>query len=110
MKSFELFAALLFGAIFALFAFWRVRIVDSQAIRGVIAAFLFGTYCAVVAFGTGEKKRTLSLSSQTLLGMALACALGALFGASPMDYMILIVAGLALGLTAHFWVNWVQLP
>ena len=62
MGLWSLLGAILFGGVFALFAFWRVDVVDSHTVRGVIAAFLFGLYCAIVIFGTSDKKRSLSLS------------------------------------------------
>jgi hypothetical protein len=42
MNRWSLLGAILFGAVFALFAFWRVDAVDSSAIRGLVAFFLFG--------------------------------------------------------------------
>lgn len=110
MSVWSLLGAVLFGGVFALFAFWRVEIVDSQTVRGVIAAFLFGVYCAIVIFGTSDKKRTLSLSGQTLLGVAISCAIAALFGAASEGYMLAVLAGLILGFTADKWVAHVQLP
>ena len=102
--------AVLFGGVFALFGYLRVDAVDSQAIRGLMSFFLFGFYCAIVAFGTSGKKRTLSLPGQTLLGMAMACAVAALLRASPEGYVAAILAGLVLGFTADKWVEHVQLP
>jgi len=99
-----------FGGVFALFAFWRVEVVDSHAMRGVIAFFLFGFYCAIVIFGTSDKKRSLSLSAQTVLGVALACAIAAMFGASSHGYIAAVLIGLILGFTSDKWVEYVQLP
>jgi hypothetical protein len=110
MNRWSLLGAILFGAVFALFAFWRVEAVDSHAVRGAVAFFLFGFYCAIVIFGTSDKKRSLSLSAQTLLGVALACAIAALFGAAADGYMLAIVLGLVLGFTADRWAAYVQLP
>lgn len=110
MNRWSLIGAVVFGATFALFAFWRIETVDSNIIRGVIATFLFGFYCAIVIFGTSDKKRSLSLSAQTLLGVALACAIAALFGATSQGYTLAIVLGLILGFTADRWVEHVQLP
>ena len=110
MNRWSLLGALLFGSVFALFAFWRIEAMDSQATRGVTAFFLFGFYCAIVIFGTSDKKRSLSLPAQTLLGVALSCAVAALFGAGPDGYMLAVVLGLALGFTADWWVVHVQLP
>ena len=110
MGLWSLFGAAIFGGVFALFAFWRVDAVDSNAVRVVIAAFLFGFYCAIVVFGTSEKKRSLSLAAQTLLGTALACAIAALFGATAEGYIAAVLTGLILGFTADWWVVHVQLP
>ena len=110
MNRWSLLGAILFGAVFALFAFWRVEVVDSHAARGLIAFFLFGFYCAIVIFGTTDKKRSLSLPAQALLGVVLACAIAALFSASTDGYILAVVLGLALGFTADRWVEYVQLP
>ena len=110
MNLWSLLGAILFGGIFALFAFWHVDAVDSHTTRAVIGAFLFGFYCAIVIFGTSDKKRSLSLSGQTLLGVALACAIAALCGATAEGYIAAILVGLILGFTADKWVAHVQLP
>lgn len=110
MNRWSLLGAALFGTVFALFAFWRVEVVDSHAIRGLIAFFLFGFYCAIVIFGTSDKKRSISLLAQTLLGVALACAVAALFGAGADGYILAAVLGLVLGFTADWWVKHVQFP
>ncbi len=110
MNLWTLLGAILFGGIFALFAFWNVDAVDSHTTRVVIAAFLFGFYCAIVIFGTSDKKRSLSLSGQTVLGVALACAIAALFRATAEGYIAASLVGLILGFTADKWVAHVQLP
>ena len=110
MNRWSLLGAVLFGSVFALFAFWRIDVVDSQAMRGLIAFFLFGFYCAIVIFGTSDKRRSLSLPAQTFLGVALACAIAALFGAAAEGYILAVVLGLILGFTADWWVEHVQLP
>lgn len=110
MSLWSSLGAVLFGGVFALFTFWRVESVDSHSTRAVIAAFLFGLYCAIVIFGTSDKKRSLSLAAQTILGVALACALAALFGVSYEGYMVAVSVGLMLGFTADKWVAYVQLP
>ena len=110
MNRWSLIGALIFGGVFALFVSFRIEVVSSQAIRGLIAFFLFGFYCAIVIFGTSDKKRSLSLLAQTLLGVTLACAVAALFGASPNGYIAAVVLGLVLGFTADLWVQHVQLP
>lgn len=109
MNRWSLLGGILSGAVLALFAFRRVEAVDSHAVRDAVAFFLFGFYCAIVIFGTSDKKRSLSLSAQTL-GVALACAIAAFFGAAADGYMLAIVLGLVLGFTADRWVAYVQLP
>ena len=106
----SLLGATVFGGVFALFAFWRVEVIDSHVIRGVIAAFLFGFYCAIVIFGTSGKQRSLSLTAQTLLGVGLACAIAALFGANSDGYVAAALVGLVLGFTSDKWVEFIQLP
>lgn len=110
MNRWEVLGALLFAGLFALFAFWRIEAFDSTALRGVIAAFLFGFYCAIVVFGTAGKKRTLSLASQTSLGVIFACTLAALFAAPLAGYFVAALLGLILGFTADKWVELIQLP
>ncbi|MGQ4583689.1 hypothetical protein [Lysobacter sp. F60174L2] len=110
MNLWSLLGAVLFGGVFALFAFWGVEGLDSQVIRGVVAFFLFGFYCAIVIFGTSDKKRSLSLPAQTLMGVALACAIAAIFGATAEGYFLAVALGLVLGFTADRWVEHVQLP
>ena len=110
MRSWEIVGAAVFGLLFVVFAFFRVEIIDSQTVRAVIAVFLFAFYCGIVIFGTSDKKRTLSIFTQTLLGVLLACAVSALFGASAKIYAIAVLAGLVLGYTADLWVKHVQLP
>lgn len=110
MNRWSLLGAVVFGGVFALFAFWRVEVVDSHVMRGVVAFFLFGFYCAIVVFGTSDKKRSLSLPAQTLLGVALACAIAALFGASSDGYIAAVLIGLILGYTSDKWVEYVKLP
>jgi len=110
MGRWSLIGSALFGGVFALFAFWRIDVVDSGTARAITAAFLFGVYCAVVAFGTSEKRRSLSLLAQTLLGVALGFILAALFGAPAEGYIAAALIGLILGFSAHKWVAHVQLP
>ena len=110
MNIWSLLGAVVFGGVYALFAYWRVEALDSRTIRALIAVFLFGFYCAVVIFGTSDKKRSLSLSWQTLLGVFFACAIAALFNATPEGYSVAVLLGLLLGFTADKWVEYVQLP
>ena len=110
MNRWSLIGALFFGGVFALFASFDIGAGNSQAIKGVIAFFLFGFYCAIVIFGTSDKKRSLSLLAQTLLGVTVACAIAALFGSSTNGYIAAAVIGLVLGFTADWWVQHVPLP
>lgn len=105
MNRWTLLGAVVFGCVFAFFALWRVDVVDSRTMRWGVAAFLFGFYCAMVAFGTSDKKRSLTLSAQTLLGVTFACAIAALFGAGTDGYIAASLAGLVLGFTADKWVE-----
>lgn len=105
ISRWELLGAMLFGGVFALCtAFRRVEVFDSRAARGIAAAFLFGTYCGIVAFGTGEKKRSLSLLSQTILGMLVGLAMASLFNPSVDGLFFAGVIGLLMGFTADWWV------
>lgn len=110
MSRWEILGVILFGALFALFAFFRVEALDSRAVKGIVAAFLFGAYCAIVLFGTDGRKRSLSLAAQTALGVMLALALAALFQAPPAGFALAAALGLVLGFTADLWVKHVQLP
>lgn len=110
MDRFSIILATFVGILFAAFAYWRMDAADVLSMRKVVAAFLFGLYCAFVAFGSVGKKRTLSLAAQTLLGVATSCSIAALVGAPPDGYLLAIVLGLVLGYTADLWVKHVQLP
>ena len=110
MNRWTLLGVIFFGALFALFAFWRIEVLDTRRAKAVTSAFLFGSYCAIVAFGTADKKRSLSLAGQTLLGVVLALTFAALFNASPQGFVFAAVLGLVLGFTADRWVEYVQLP
>lgn len=110
MNKWAVLGVLFFGGLFALFAYSRVDAFDSRAIKVISAAFLFGSYCAIVVFGNADKKRTLSLAGQTVLGFAFAIALAALFNATSDGYIVAAVLGLVLGFTADKWVDYVQLP
>ena len=110
MNRWTILGVIFFGALFALFAFWRVEVFDSRAIKFVTVAFLFGAYCAIVIFGTADKKRSLSLAAQTVLGVCLALTIAALFNAPAQGFYLAAVLGLILGFTADKWVEYVQLP
>jgi hypothetical protein len=110
MNRWTVLGVIFFGALFALFAFWRVEVFDSRAAKYITVAFLFGAYCAIVAFGTADKKRSLSLAAQTVLGVGLSLTVAALFNASHQGFYLAAVVGLILGFTADKWVEYVQLP
>jgi uncharacterized membrane protein len=110
MNLWSLVGAIVFGSIFAFFTFWGVETLDSHTTRGVVSVFLFGFYCAVVILGTSDKKRTLSVLNQTLLGIAFSCAIAAIFGASLEGYFLAAALGLVFGFTADMWVKHVQIP
>jgi len=110
MSKWTILGVLFFGCLFALFAYWRVEALNSRAVKVIAAAFLFGSYCAIVAFGTADKKRSLSMSGQTVLGFALAITMAALFNATTDGFVLAAVLGLVLGFTADKWVGYVQLP
>ena len=110
MNRWMILGAMIFGGVFALFAFWQIEVPNPRTTRYLIAVFLFGFYCAIVAFGTAEKKRSLSLPAQTVLGFALAIAIAALFQASSEGYAVAAILGVILGFTADKWVESVPLP
>lgn len=110
MNRWTILGVIFFGSLFALFAFWRIEVLDSRAAKGITVTFLFGAYIAIVAFGTAEKKRSLSLAAQTVLGFGLAITIAALFSATPEGFALAAVLGLALGFTADKWIEYVQLP
>ena len=110
MKFLAILGALIFGLIFAYFAFLRVETINSFPIRTITAFFLFGFYCAIVLFGTSDKKRTLPLSVQTLLGIFLSLSIAALFNAPPEGYVLAALLGIGLGFTADKWAEYIQLP
>jgi len=115
MNRWSFLGAIVFGGVFALFTFWRIEAphpaaTHSQVARFVIAAFLLGFYCAIVIISASGKKRSLSLSVQTLLAVTLACAIAALFGAGADGYALAVLLGLVLGFTADKWVEHVPLP
>ncbi len=105
MNRWSIVGAIIFGGVFAFFALLRADAVNPIEIKGLIAFFLFGFYCAIVIFGTSDKKRSLSLLPQTLLGIAVACAIAAVFGASASGYSAAVAIGLVLGFTADWWVQ-----
>ena len=110
MNRWTILGVIFFGALFAFFAFLRVDVLDSRAAKGITAAFLFGCYGAIVIFGTADKKRSLSLAGQTVLGVFLGLTLAALFNAPSEGFVLAAVLGLILGFTADRWVEYIQLP
>ena len=110
MNPWTIAGSVLFGGVFVLFGYWRVDAFDSRAMRFLLALFLFGAYCGIVIFGTSDKKRSLSLPAQTFLGVFVAIAIAAVFGASLEGYGIAALIGLILGSIADKWVEYVQPP
>jgi len=105
MNRWEILGAAFFGAIFALFFFLRIDAVDSTAARGGVVVFLIGFYWAIVVIGNDEKKRSLSLSGQTLLGVVFACAIAAVLAAPPVGYLVAVLLGLVIGFTVDMWIH-----
>ena len=110
MNRWTILGALSFGGIFALFALGPSHLTESGTWRWAAAAFLFGTYAALVIFATSGRKRSMSLPTQTFLGVLVACAIAALFGAAREGYMLAVVSGVVLGFTADMWAKHIQLP
>jgi hypothetical protein len=110
MDRWSLAGALVFGAVFALFAFFRVEAMNEGAIRMLLVCFVFASYCALVAISTFEKRRKLSLFAQTALGVAASLAIAAILDASTEAYAAAGVVGLILGFTADFWVVHLRMP
>lgn len=107
MTIIELVICILFAAVFALFAIWRVERLDLQL---GIAAFLFALYCGFVALRTSGKKREITLWVQTAPGVVTTLAIAAVFSVPASGYMAAPVIGVAVGYTADLWVKHVQLP
>ena len=110
MNRWSLLGALLFGGLFALFAYFRLDSMDSVAIRGIASFFIVGFYGALVAFGTADKKRTLSLPAQTVLGVFASLAIAAVYSANGQGYALAAALGLILGFTADKWIDRLPLP
>lgn len=110
MNRWTSLGALLFGVLFALFALGPSHLTESGTWRWAAAAFLFGTYSAMVIFATSGKKRSISLPTQTVRGVLFACAIAALFGAAREGYTLASVSGVVLGFTADMWAKHIQLP
>ncbi len=102
--------ALIVGAIFALFTFVRLEAFNSFTARAIAAAFLFGMYLAIVAFGTAGRRRTLSLAMQTGLCVLVTCVIALLFHAPPVGLLLAAILGVILGYTADKWLDYIQLP
>ena len=70
-----------------------------------IAFWLVTSYIFLIGFDTTEKKRSLSLLVQTLLGASVAVAVTALIGATAEQLAIASLVGTPLGWTADLWVK-----
>ena len=110
MDRWTILGALIIAVIFVLFAFFRVESLDSRTVQALIACFIFAFYCGLVALGTAEKKRRISTTAQTMLGVVSAAAIAAVFGASAQGYTVAVVLGVVLGFTADIWAKYVQTP
>ena len=110
MKLWSLLGALFFAALFGLFAYFRLDCLNSMAARGIAAFSIVGFYGALVAFGTAEKKRTLSLAAQTLLGMFASMTIAVIFQAPVEGFVLATVLGLVLGFTADKWIAHLPVP
>ena len=97
------------GTGFAISAYARFDHIDSATVRVLVGVFLFGLYSGVVVLGTEGKKRSLSSRMQVALGVAFSCAIAALAGASTEGYILAVLLGLVLGLTADMWVMHVDI-
>ncbi len=100
----------LVGVVFALSTFWKVDVLDSRAVKGIVMSFLLGVYWTIVFLGTSEKKRTLSHATQIFLGVLLAITYAVILDASPGGFALAIILGLILGYYADKWVEYVSLP
>ena len=105
MSWWSLLGALLFGVVFAVFRWHDVDPPASLAATVFGALVLFGTYCGLVIVGTADKRRTLSITAQTALGVACALAVAAVVGADLPGYGVAAGIGLVLGYTADLWVR-----
>ena len=101
----SLLGALLFGGVFAVLSWFDVDPPASQAGAAFAVLLLFGTYCGLVIAGTADKRRTLSITAQTALGVACALAIAAVLAADLPGYGIAAGIGLVLGYTADLWVR-----
>ena len=68
-----------------------------------VALWLVTSYIFLIGFDTTEKKRSLSLLVQTLLGSLVAVAVTALIGATAERLAIAALVGTLLGCTADLW-------
>ncbi|MFT3807669.1 hypothetical protein [Arenimonas sp.] len=110
MTRWDVFAALCYGAIFVIFAVLRRGPIVGDTTGVLLSVFLFGSYCGIVAFGTDGKRPWLSLSRQTLLGVLVALAIGAMHTTSIEGFIGASIIGLLLGFTADMWVKHIRPP
>jgi hypothetical protein len=110
MNLWSLLGAVFFAALFGLFAYFRFDSLNSMAVKGIAAFAIVGFYGAIVIFGTAEKKRTLSLAWQTLLGMFASLTIAVIYQAPDEGMVAAAVLGLILGFFADKWAVHLQLP
>ena len=110
MNRWEILAAVACGLVFSVFAYWRIEGTESEMLRGVSAAFVIGLYGGLVVIGTSDKKRSLSVAWQVLLGVFASLTIAMLWSATTAGYLLAILLGLVLGITAHMWAKHMQLP
>lgn len=105
MNRWAVIGAVLFGIVFADFAFWQIDMLNSRTTRLIVFSFLLITYCALVAFGTTDKKRKPTLAREILLGVGFTLTTAALYHASLEGFIAAVATGVVLGLIAAVWVN-----
>ncbi len=110
MNIWSLLCAVFIAALFGLFAYLRLDSLNSLAVKGIASFAIVGFYGAIVVFGTSDKKRTLSLAWQTLLGMFASVTIAVIHQAPDEGLVYAAVLGLILGFFADKWVVHLQLP
>lgn len=74
------------------------------------AAWLIASYILLIGFDASEKKRSIPILAQTLLGAFAAAAATWLVGAGLEHGAIAAAVGAGLGWTADLWIRFVRLP
>ncbi len=110
MNLWSLIGAVFFAAVFGLFAYFRLDSLNSMAVKGIASFAIVGFYGALVIFDTSDKKRTLSLAWQTLLGIIASVTIAVIYQAPNEGLISAAVVGLFLGFFADKWAVHLQLP